>query len=171
VTTLLRAYDFLIGALAFLAGAILVVSTVVIIYDVTLRNLLISPPAWTIPFTEYGMLYVTMFTAPWLVRTQGHVMIEVVHHALPDRWRRPLEKFVYVLCILICVVLSGYLVELVIQSWRSGEVVARTIEMPRLWLYAPMLLGFILIGCEFLRFLVGKGSLYHRTSVESAGAD
>lgn len=158
-------------AFAGIAGTILAVVSVFIIYDVVLRNMYISPPAWAFPSIEYGLLYATMLAAPWLVRTRGHVMIEVVHQQLPPRFQRRLEKLVYVICIAICAVLSVFLVDLLVKAYQSGEVDVRAIDIPHTFIYWPMLIGFILMGCEFLRFLVGKDSLYHRSTIRPEGVE
>ena len=79
---LTRLYDTVIVALPAIAGVMLVVSFVLIVYDVLLRNvLLISPPAFSVPSIEYGLLYITMFCGPWLVRTRGHVSVEALRQA------------------------------------------------------------------------------------------
>lgn len=171
IKTLSRVHDIVIVALAVIAGAMLAVVSVFIIYDVMLRNMLISPPAWIVPTAEYGLLYVTMLAAPWLARTRGHVMIQVLHQHLPARLQRHLERAVYVICITICWVLSGFLIDLLIAAYQSGEADVRAITVPHTYLYWPMLIGFFLLGCEFLRYLLGKESIYtgatsHRERIE-----
>ena len=41
-----------------------------------------QPPSHTLALTEYGLLYITMLAAPWLVREKGHVHIELVTAAV-----------------------------------------------------------------------------------------
>ena len=43
-----------------------------------------------------------------------------------------------------------------------GEEDQRAIVIPRVYLYGPLVVGFFFMGCEFLRFLVGRDSLYAR---------
>ena len=158
--TILRAYDAAVMALAIIAGVMLAGVFVFIIYDVVLRNFLISPPAWTVPSIEYGLLYITMFSAPYLVRTRGHVLVEALRQVLPERPRRVLEKIVYVVCLAVCAVLAWFAFELWLDAYISGEFDGRAIEVPHTVRYAPMVIGFVMMGCEFVRNLLGAGSLY-----------
>jgi TRAP-type C4-dicarboxylate transport system permease small subunit len=155
-----RIYDAVITGLACIAGALMVMIFVFIMMDVVLRNMLISPPAWSSPMAEYALLYITMFSAPWLVRTRGHVLLEVLRQSLSPRRARMLEIGVYVICIAICVVMSGFAIERLLWAISSGEEDFRAIDIPRAWLFAPAAIAFPLIGTEFLRFLLGHGSLY-----------
>jgi C4-dicarboxylate transporter DctQ subunit len=139
----------------------------VMLYDVALRNLLISPPAWIVPTIEYGLLYITMLAAPWLLRIRGHVMVEALHQRLPDRIQKPLEKTVHALCFVICVIVVGYVAHLLMEAYASGEADVRAITVPHTYLYWPMLVGFILVGCEFLRYLFGRHSLFRHSIMAS----
>ena len=80
---MIRLYDRLISGLATLAGLIIAAVCLLIIYDVIARNLGVQPPASTIALTEYAMLYFTMAAAPWLVRTKGHIVVEIVYQRTP----------------------------------------------------------------------------------------
>jgi len=163
--TVVRLYDGLVIVLASIAGAILAVSFVVIIYDVVMRNFLFTPPAWSVPLIEYGLLYMTMLAAPWMVRTRGHVLVEAVRMQVSSGTRRLMASTVYVFCIAISLVLAVYVGELLLDAIASGETDVRAIEISRAWLFTPMLVAFVLMAIEFARFLFGHGSLYE-ASVE-----
>ena len=78
-----RTYSTIVYAMAFIAGATLVWLMISTIVSVLMRNLGLQPPAWLFTSAEYGILYMTMLGAPWLVREKGHVHIELVTSALP----------------------------------------------------------------------------------------
>lgn len=156
-------------ALAAIAGVILIVSFVLIIYDVVLRNMLISPPAFSVPSIEYGLLYITMFSGPWLVRTRGHVVVEVLRQALPSRAKGRLETVVYILCVLICAVLTWKACELWIDAYLSGEDDPRAIDIPHTLRYGPIVIGFFLMGTEFLRYLLVSESFYRESVIDKEG--
>ena len=89
-----RLYTFILYAMAFIAGAMLVWLMVSIVVSVLMRNLGIQPFAWLFTSAEYGLLYMTMLGAPWLVREKGHVHIELVTAALPPAIRRIVSRLV-----------------------------------------------------------------------------
>ena len=78
-------YDRLIHGMAVFAGLVIAAACLLIAYDVIARNLGMQPPASTVALTEYALLYFTMAAAPYLVRSKGHIVVEVVYQRLPDR--------------------------------------------------------------------------------------
>lgn len=155
-----RVYSAALRALAGLASVLLAFILFSIIFDVTVRNLGGQPPAWTLPMVEYGLLYLTMLAAPWLVRTRGHIVVEALTSVMPRAARRVMEYLTYIGCIVICLLFAWYAADLFIESYQRGETDIRSIEIPRPVLFAPMVVSFILMAIEFLRYLVGPESLY-----------
>jgi C4-dicarboxylate transporter, DctQ subunit len=83
---------FLVDAMAVIAAGMLVWLMVAIVWSVDdAQRRGCSPIAWLFTSTEYGMLYMTMLGAPWLVRERGHVHIELVTAALPVAVQRVIE--------------------------------------------------------------------------------
>ncbi|MGE3643074.1 MAG: TRAP transporter small permease [Beijerinckiaceae bacterium] len=160
-----KAYDGLIYGLAIAGGLVLAMIFVFVLMDAIMRDLLISPPPWSGPANEYGLLYVTMFAAPWLVRTRGHVLLELARQKLSPPKALLLERAVYVFCIAICAILAWHAINLYVEAWSTGEEDNRGIDIPRTWLYAPPAIAFPLMAVEFARYLFGYGSIYEGTSV------
>ena len=158
--TLAALYRRLLDLLAAVAGALLAAMTLAIVVDVVLRNLGFQPPAHTLTLTEYGLLYVTMLGAPWLVREKGHVHIELLTAALSPRARFWLTRAVYGLCVLTCVVIFWFGLEVTIDQWRRGVIDVRSFDMPRWLLTASIPLSFGLMTVEFGRFLLGFDSMH-----------
>lgn len=158
--SLIKAYDAVIVGLAVLAGAMVAAVFVMILYDVTLRATGFQPPIFTSALTEYALLYLTMLAAPWLVRTRGHVFVESFTLRLGRGARRVVERFVYLLCIALCLILSYYAVEQALDMASRGEEDWRSIVMPRWVLFAALPIGFVPAAVEFARFLFGRDSMY-----------
>jgi len=64
--------------MAGISGLTLVWIMVSVIASVLMRNFGLQPFAWLFTSAEYGLLYMTMLGAPWLVREKGHVHIELL---------------------------------------------------------------------------------------------
>jgi C4-dicarboxylate transporter, DctQ subunit len=131
-----------------------------IVFDVVARNLGLQPPAHTLTLTEYGLLYVTMLAAPWLVREKGHVHIELLIAAVSPRIRFWRTRVVYALCVLTCVVIFWFALEVTIDQWQRHVTDVRSFDMPRWLLSASMPLSFGLMTIEFGRFLLGFDSMH-----------
>lgn len=155
-----RAYAATILGLAAVSGLILAAICVLILVDVGLRNLGFQPLQATIAINEYALLYFTMFAAPYLVRTRGHVVVRVLYDRLNPGRKQVLETAVYVLCIAVSFCIAYVSGALVVESWIIGDVEQRSIDLPRWALFTPLCIGFFFVGCEFLRFLLSTDSFY-----------
>ncbi|MGH6897559.1 MAG: TRAP transporter small permease [Geminicoccaceae bacterium] len=153
-------YRRLLELLAVGAGVLLAAMAAAIVLDVVVRNLGLQPPAHTLTLTEYGLLYATMLGAPWLVREKGHVYIELVTAAVSPRTRFWLTRVVYGLCVLTCVVIFYFALEVTISHYQRAVIDVRSFDMPRWLLTASMPLSFGLMTIEFGRFLLGLDSMH-----------
>lgn len=156
----LRLYDGIVTAMALLAGAILVWLMVAIVWSVTMRNLGMQPYAWLFTSTEYGILYMTMLGAPWLVRKRGHVHIELVTAYLPVPVRVIVSRLVALACVLICGYLAwrGFL--LVQTNLARNDFDVRAYFFPRWMLTIAFPLSFGLMAVEFSRFVLGRDLMH-----------
>jgi TRAP-type C4-dicarboxylate transport system permease small subunit len=148
---LARAYSKLIEGLALLSGLIIAGVCLLIVYDVIARNLGLQPPASTVALTEYALLYFTMAASPWLVRTRGHIVVEVMHSRLRGKARAFADRLTLAVCLLVSITVSILATILVAEAMQRGEVEIRSLAMPRALLFAPLAMGFGLMATEFLR--------------------
>jgi len=149
--SLTRLYTLLIEGLATLAGLMIAAVCLLIAYDVIARNLGLQPPASTVALTEYALLYFTMAAAPWLVRTRGHIIVEVLHSRLSGWVRTTTDWLILAICFLTSALIAVLATILAFEAWRLGEMEIRSLDMPRVFLFAPLAIGFGLMATEFLR--------------------
>jgi TRAP-type C4-dicarboxylate transport system permease small subunit len=155
-----RAYAWFLRALATVAGGILAVMLVAIISDVLIRDFGGRPPEWTVPLVEFGLLYITMMTAPWLVRTKGHILVEALTAQLPPGAQRVLYKGVYFVCLVTCVLFAWYAGDLMLGAWQRNEMDERALSVPSAFIYLPAVVGFPLMAIEFARYLFGTDTMH-----------
>ena len=153
-------YNRLITALAIAAGVVIAVFCVAIIVDVVMAALGLRPPIWVGAGTEYSMLYLTLLSAPWLLRQKGHVAISGLRNMLAPKPRRVLERATYLLALILMLILTYYGTVLTWETLFSGDLDIRSFEFPRWLVYLPMPIGFALLAVEFARLLFGRDSLY-----------
>lgn len=151
-----RLYTWLVNLMAFIAAGALVWLMIAIVWSVTMRNLGMQPYAWLFTSTEYGILYMTMLGAPWLVRRRGHVHIELVTAALPDWLRQIVSRTVALGCVLICGYLAWRGLLLVMTNIERMDFDVRAYYFPRWMLTIAFPLSFGLMAIEFARFVVGR---------------
>jgi C4-dicarboxylate transporter, DctQ subunit len=155
-----RAYRFLVDAMAVIAGGMLVWLMVSVVVSVAMRNAGLQPFAWLFTSAEYGMLYMTMLGAPWLVRERGHVHIELLTSALPAGLQRVVSRTVAALCVVICAYLAWKGTDLVLTNIARNDFDVRAYFFPRWLLTVSLPLSFGLMAIEFARFVFGPELLH-----------
>ena len=172
MVVLVRLYDGLIVMLARAAGIMIAFVFVLIVVDVLMRTAGMRPPAFSSAVSEYSLIYMTMFAAPWLVRQRGHVRIDGFIGSMPGGAQRGLERLLIVVCILLCAGATWMSAEYAWDFWQKNDIDIRSIEIPRTFLFVPLVIGFGLCGIEFLRFLLIGETLrapQNRSTVEFEG--
>ena len=149
-----------VGALVWVACALIPCIFTMIVVDVSIRTVGITPPLFTSSIVEYALLYIAMFSAPWLVRQKGHVAIEAVVSILPPSIREPLAKVVYFVCAVIAMYFAYLSIELFVEAWISGNLDVRGIDMPYWTQFLPMPIGYALVSLEFVMYLAGLRHYY-----------
>jgi len=157
---LIRVYDALLYTMAFLAAATLVWLMVSVVTSVAMRNLGLQPFAWLFTSSEYGILYMTMLGAPWLVREKGHVHIELVTAALPPPLRRIVSRAVAAGCVVVSLVLAWYGLQLFLTNIERNDYDVRAYFYPRWMLTISFPIAFSIMAVEFARFVFGNELLH-----------
>lgn len=157
-----RLYEGLLWLMMAAAAVYVGLMMLGIVYYSSFRALGWSYNRYTFPFIEYGFIYVLMLGGPWLVRTRGHIHIELLTAAVPDRARVLLSRSITALSALTCLVLAWYTGVLTIEDFtgnRYDELRAQ-LDIKRWIVTASMPVGFGLMGIEFLRYVFGRQLLH-----------
>ena len=153
-------YEKLLFCLFALGAGILALVTLFILYDVIARNAGFPPFTHTLALTEYGLYYVTLLGAPWLVRKKHHVYMQLVTAVAPAALRPVICKLSYLLCALACGLICYYAGLVTVEAWIRGDMEVRSFDMPRWLIFAVMPVSFSLLTIEFSRYLAGFDSMY-----------
>jgi len=153
-------YEKFLLAMVVIAGLTLVWLMVAVVLSVLQRNFELQPWGWLFVSTEYGMFYLTLLGAPWLVRKRGHVHIELITATLPQRYLNIYSRLISLLAAVICAVLAlkGY--ELMIMNLERGDLDVRAYFFPTWILSLAFPISFGLMTIEFLRLVWGSERLH-----------
>lgn len=144
-------YDRLLQAMAALAAILLGASALAITLDVIGRNIGLGTLPWILEVSEYVLPLATFFVAPWLLRRNEHVRLDIVLQAMPR-----LGHVTNVVGLAVSGVLVVYGVRTILNSADQGAMVLKSVVFPEWWLYAPVPLCFGLLAIEFVRRLAGR---------------
>ncbi|MGD1926933.1 MAG: TRAP transporter small permease [Paracoccaceae bacterium] len=158
----MRIIDRVCDFLAVLAGIYLVAIMLGIVISALARTFDLSG-AWSshiFTFAEFGLLYIVMAASPWRGREKGHVCIELLTAAVPQRVQPVLSRAVSTLCIVICLVLAWYTWGATAKAYRFGDAEMRSLDMPKFLLLGAMPICFTLMAIQFSRFVWGTETLH-----------
>jgi len=148
---LVRFYDRLIVAMAYLAGLMILAMSLWISYEVVARYVFLSPTIWAADLSEYALLWSTFLAAPWVLRRDAHVRVEVFVDVLGLRAQRVLGFSVSLIAAIACAILalrSGFTVY---DYYDRGLMIARIWQVPRFIPYMAIPLGSTILTIECLR--------------------
>lgn len=137
--------------LAALAGMVLATDILLIASEVWARNLGMGGMGWVSDIVEYSLPLATLLVAPWLVATRGHVRLDLVVERLGDRSRRGLFRVTMLVAATVSAVLVYASTLLVMDTYRSGALVMKSLVFPEWWVMAAAPPLFLLLAIECLR--------------------
>lgn len=152
------ALDRLIDALAIVAGALLCALVVLIMVDVIARYLRWFSLAWGLEASEYVLYAITFLGAPWVLREQGHIAIEMVVERLSERGRRKARRVADALGAVVCAILLVFACRVAWQSYASGTMVHKSFVFPEWLVFAGMPPIFLILLALYLRSLARPAS-------------
>jgi TRAP-type C4-dicarboxylate transport system permease small subunit len=80
--------------------------------------------------------------------------VEVLHSRLSGRVRTTTDWLILAICFLTSALIAVLATILAFEAWRLGEIEIRSLAMPRVFLFAPLAIGFGLMATEFLRLAI-----------------
>ena len=80
-------YGRLLDFLAVIAALLLLAMVIIVTGDILLRNLANKGFVWANEVSEYSLYFITLLTAPWLLRRGQHVRLDLILTILPTARR------------------------------------------------------------------------------------
>lgn len=147
---LARAYDRVTNACGAIAAILILIVTLIITADVLLRNFLRDTIPGDVELSEYAMLFITAFSAPWILNRGQHIRIDVILRTLPARAAWVCELVCDGIGIVLSALLTVYGVRVAMASFDSGTKLVKEFVIPEWWILTPLPFMFLLLGMGFV---------------------
>ncbi len=145
-----------------ISGIILGLVTVLVCVDIVMRYFFNKPIQGALESSEYGLLFLTLLAAAWLVRKEKHVRMELLVHRLKPVTQAYINGITSIVCVLICAVVTYYGILVVIDRYQTSHRLTTTLEPLSYPLMSIIPLCFFLLIIQF--FLSARGSSAKRRS-------
>ena len=135
----------------WLMGISLAIGLLVTCYEVVLRYFLNRPTQWSLEYLENMMVFVTFLGLAWVLKKGGHVTMDLVLKQFPVRVQVAMHFFNFLVCAAASFLVMWYGGKVVWRQFVEGQCFATVLETPMWPLFAPIPIGFLLLGIECLR--------------------
>ncbi|MGG4603519.1 TRAP transporter small permease [Alcaligenaceae bacterium 429] len=159
VGVLEHGYKFIMSACGALAAIIFGLMSLLIGFDVILRNLGYDWIPSSVELSEYMLMIATFAGAPWLLHHNGHIRVDVIVNKLPAVFARQLEVLCNLIGIAVCATLTWQSYIIALDNATTGTLVFKELVFPEWWLNLPLLMASLLLTIEFCRRL--RQSIHH----------
>ena len=145
-------FDRFNDVLAAVAAGILAFLMLSVAYSVVLRYAFDSSVTGLFEVWEYAILYLPFLGGAWLLRKEGHVVMDVLISRMKPKGQATLIIITSVVGSLTCLALAWYGTRLTWASFHAGYVITEGEIYPPEYLVLMVIpLGFWLLFIEFLR--------------------
>jgi len=148
----------LVHVLSVLAVLVVAAMMLGICAEVILRMLSFPSITGMIELTEYGLFVSTFFVAPYLLRTNEHIRVDIVMSRVDAATARRVEYGVLVTIILISLITGLVATSLMLANARDGTMVFKDLVFPQWWLEWIIPLTSLAMTLQALELLI---ILYH----------
>ncbi|MCF8063091.1 MAG: TRAP transporter small permease [Deltaproteobacteria bacterium] len=146
-----RFVEYVIDGMAVLAGLGILFVMFSIFYEVVVRYFHLQPPTWVNEVTEYLLLYITFLGAPWVLKEDGHVRVDIVVGRLRWKTQKLFDLGTSLAGMGICGVLVWYGTKTAWELYQRGIPVIKTLAVPKVFLVGIIPVGSLLLIAEFFR--------------------
>ncbi len=148
-------FDNVLVSLFWIAGALLVFSTVGTCIDVILRYVFNRPIHWMLEVTEYIMLYIPFLGAALVLKEDGHIRIDIFISHFSEKmrgWLNIITSLVGGLVMLTYTVFGGLVT---LDYYKRGIPSLESLKTPMFLILMIIPIGGFFFTTQFFRQMVG----------------
>ncbi|MBI4186465.1 MAG: TRAP transporter small permease [Chloroflexi bacterium] len=136
---------------ALLTGVILASLMLLVVAAVIMRYFFGRSIIWETEVSEYGLLFITFLGAAWLLKEEGHVVLDVLLARLSPRPKALTNALTSVVGALACLLVAWYGIEVTLKFYHLKVLQPTIIKPPSFIFYSFIPTGFFLLFVQFLR--------------------
>jgi TRAP-type C4-dicarboxylate transport system permease small subunit len=144
-----KAMQKVCGLSGLLACLVIVFMTGAVAAEVVLRQAGLPAFGWTLELSEYGLVLVSFLGAPWVLRHQEHISVDIVIRHVRPTMSRILLTIADVTSAAACLILAWFATQVALEALQRGTILYNYFAIPQWLILAILPLGAILLTIEF----------------------
>lgn len=153
--TLFWLNGWLVRVLSVLAVLLVAAMMLAISGEVILRAFRFPSLIGLIELTEYALFISTFFIAPYLLRTNEHIRVDIFMSRVDPAAARRVEYVVLALIMLVSLITGIVATILMVRSAREGTLIFKDLIFPQVWLDWIIPLCSLAMFVQALEMLIG----------------
>lgn len=148
-------YDNIITLLFIITGLLILFMAAIVTVNITLRTFTNTSIPGTIEISEWILLLIPFLGAPWLLKQDGHVRMDIVLQMLKNKKRCILNMVNFTVISLICLLFFFYIA---LNTWTYYITEAyrpSVLSLPTYIFSGIMAAGFLFIAIQAIRNVFG----------------
>lgn len=146
-----NAIDGFLGFLFALAGALIVLTVILVCGDVLIQWITGRSLIWVQETVEFSLVWLTFLGASFVLKEGGHIKMDLIVGRLSRRARRHLECVMSFAGGLICLIMLYYSAKVTMHHAKTGYKLMTYMAPPSAAIDFIVPLGFLLLSIQFLR--------------------
>jgi C4-dicarboxylate transporter, DctQ subunit len=159
-TFIVKVFDKLLDDLSYLAAFVLGFMALAVTLEIITRYFFNDPWLWTIEITQYCQVWITFLCAAWILRKEGHVIVDFLPNMLNASSRTLLYTVLSFVGIIVCLIYAWYGIQVTADLFQKGRQMSTILMPPSFILYLIIPIGNILLTAQFIRRTVGLVNKY-----------
>ena len=146
-----KVIDAILTLGGYASAALIVIVTLMLIYEVLTRYFFQRPSIWALDFTRYAILYLTFLGTAWLLREEGHVKIEIITASFSSKGQALMNGVTSLIALVACCIFFWEATKSTWHAYQIGQTLERSLVVPRYLIIGIMPLGTFLLCLQFMR--------------------
>ncbi len=144
-------FDQILDGMVVFAAVLLVFAVLSVSVAVASRYFLGYPIGWVIEINSYILLYIPFLVGAWVLRQEGHVIIDILLERLNPRTQPLINIVTSIVSALVCFILTGYGAVDTWDLFRTDYFTPTQLELPKWIINVIIPIGSFFLFVQFLR--------------------
>lgn len=146
-----RAFDALIDGLAALAGLAVAAMTGAMVVNIAMRFLGGRGIFGLVEAVELSLMAITFLAAPWVLKHNAHVAVDLVLTMLSAEKRAQTERATAIIGAVLSLILAWCSLSALLIAYARGSTMRGVLPIPEWIMLAAPVFGGVLLAVQFLR--------------------
>jgi C4-dicarboxylate transporter DctQ subunit len=126
-----RIFDRVLGIFVAIACVMFSLVTLSVCLDVVLRYFFNHSQVWVLELSEYSLLYITFLVIAWVLKSGGHVTVDLLTTLLSPKGRSICSAISFLVCFMVAIVLTVYGSRVTWDHFSKGIYNPTILEIPK----------------------------------------